>query len=287
MEIIEQHCARCNTTLPIENFAAKKHEINVFNKYCISCTTKRKIARDKNKCSHGRDKMKCPDCDGPNICVHKKHISYCVDCGGNSLCTHDKIKSQCKECDIKSFLKTILMGRMNEIIKQSKFTYLGCTMDEFITHIEKQFKEDMNFSNYGDVWHLSYKLSIGIKGLEQDEIIRRFHYTNIYPSYPHTSKKKVKVEEEEEGEESEIKSMLKSAVMVRMNGVLKKSKITYLGCTMDEFITYLENQFEEHMNLDNYCYIWYIRYRLPLTKGLEQDEIMRRFHYTNIYPYYL
>jgi Uri superfamily endonuclease len=279
MEIIEQHCVRCNKTLPIENFAAKKDKMNVFNKQCISCTTKRKVARDKNKCSHGRIKTVCHDCDGPNICVHKKNISYCVECGGNSLCTHDKKKSQCKECDIKSFLKTTLMGRMNEITKQSKFTYLGCTMDEFVTHIKKQFKEDMNFSNHRDVWHLSYKLPIGISGLEQDEIIRRFHYTNIYPSYPHTSKKKVNEEEEEE--ESEIKSSLKSTLMVRMKRLDKKSKITYIGCTMDEFISYLENQFEEHMNLDNYCYIWHIRYKLPLTKGLEQVIMKKSFFYLN------
>jgi len=283
MTSIDQQCGRCNKTLPIECFEQKKFVVNEYYKQCKMCSTKRKAARDKSKCSHGRERMKCPDCDGPNICVHKKHISYCLECGGNSLCTHDKRKSQCKECDIKSFLKTILMGRMNEIIKQSKFTYLGCTMDEFITHIENQFKEDMKLNNFGDVWHLSYKLPIGISGLEQDEIIRRFHYTNIYPSYPHTSKKKLKIEEEE----SEIKSMLKSALMVRMNRLDKKSKTTYIGCTMDEFITYLENQFEEHMNLDNFNSVWHLSYKLPITKGLEQDEFMRRFHYTNIYPTYL
>jgi len=177
-------------TLPVKYFTAKKDKINVYNKQCMTCTAKRKKEIENRKCPHGREKMICPNCDGPNICCHKKLFKYCLVCDGHAMCVHDKIKSKCKECDIKAFLKNIIMGRMNDAIKNSPFTHLGCSMDEFMIYIENQFKEDMNFNNFGDVWHLTYRLPIGLGSLEKDEIINRFHYTNIYPAYPYTNRKK-------------------------------------------------------------------------------------------------
>ncbi len=71
MTSIDQQCGRCNKTLPIECFEQKKFVVNEYYKQCKMCSTKRKAARDKSKCSHGRERMKCPDCDGPNICVKR------------------------------------------------------------------------------------------------------------------------------------------------------------------------------------------------------------------------
>jgi len=183
-------CTYCEKTLPTECFAQKKDQINAYYKYCKTCTAKRKGQRDKRKCPHGRDILKCVDCGGQNICCHKKLIGHCVICGGHLLCVHDKMKSKCKECDIKTYMKKAVMGRMNSKIKDSKLEYLGCDINEFMSHLESQFKEDMNFNNYGSIWHLSYKLPIGVNGLEQDEIIRRFHYSNISPAYPYEKMRK-------------------------------------------------------------------------------------------------
>jgi len=173
--------------LPIECFERKKDKIDEYNKCCKVCIAKRKISRDKSKCSHGRDKTKCPDCDGPNICCHKKLLKYCIICDGHSLCPHDKMKSRCKECDIKNYIKVKLMKRMNNVVDNAKFSDVGCNLDELMIHIENQLKEDMNFDNFGEVWQLSYKLPIGLKELDKEEVIRRFHYTNIYPSYPYSN----------------------------------------------------------------------------------------------------
>ena len=53
--------------------------------------------------------------------------------------------------------------------------YLGCTMIDFIKHIEKQFEEGMSWDNYGRVenvrcWHLDHKVPAFYKENEDDEI---------------------------------------------------------------------------------------------------------------------
>jgi len=171
----------------MECFERKKDKIDEYNKCCKVCSAKRKESRDKKKCSHGRDKSKCPECDGEEICPHKKLFKYCVVCDGHSLCPHDRKKLQCKECNIKNYIKIKLMKRMNKAISNAKFSDVGCSLDELMIYIENQFKEDMNFDNFGEVWQLSYKLPIGLKELDEEEVIRRFHYTNIYPSYPYSN----------------------------------------------------------------------------------------------------
>lgn len=51
----------------------------------------------------------------------------------------------------------------------------------------------------------------------------------------------------------------------------------YLGCSYEEYSVYLEKQFDENMNWDNYGTYWEIDHTIPLSKG-------GSFHYTNTTP---
>jgi len=51
----------------------------------------------------------------------------------------------------------------------------------------------------------------------------------------------------------------------------------YLGCSYKEYSVYLEKQFDENMNWDNYGTYWEIDHTIPLSKG-------GSFHYTNTTP---
>jgi hypothetical protein len=64
---------------------------------------------------------------------------------------------------------------------------LGCTYDEFKTHIELQFKEWMNWDNYGKYngeerygWDLDHIIPMSYSKCEED-IIRLNHHSNIQP----------------------------------------------------------------------------------------------------------
>ncbi len=63
------------------------------------------------------------------------------------------------------------------------------------------------------------------------------------------------------------------------------SIINIIGCTIDELIIHLENQFQPGMNWDNHG-LWHIDHIIPcaafdLTKEEEQKKC---FHYTNLQP---
>jgi hypothetical protein len=66
------------------------------------------------------------------------------------------------------------------VLGYSNFEYLGCTIEEFIAHIEGEFKEGMTWENYGE-WQIDHIKPLGVKGLTEEEIIERFEFTNTQP----------------------------------------------------------------------------------------------------------
>jgi hypothetical protein len=78
------------------------------------------------------------------------------------------------------------------------------------------------------------------------------------------------------------KFRLQQSIRALINFHLKnKTKKTneYLGCSYEEYIVYLENQFDENMNWSNYGKdkYWEIDHIIPLSKG-------GSFHYLNTRP---
>ena len=56
---------------------------------------------------------------------------------------------------------------------------LGCTFDDFKSHIEKQFKEGMTWENQGE-WHLDHKTPVSWAETEE-QIYELNKYTNFQP----------------------------------------------------------------------------------------------------------
>lgn len=56
---------------------------------------------------------------------------------------------------------------------------LGCTFDDFKSHIEKQFKEGMTWENHGE-WHLDHKTPVSWAETEE-QIYELNKYTNFQP----------------------------------------------------------------------------------------------------------
>ena len=84
-------------------------------------------------------------------------------------------------------------------------------------------------------------------------------------------------------------SILKSIKRKNYNKTNKTIKI--LGCSYEEFKTYLESKFEFWMTWDNYGlyngseqYGWDIDHRVPLSSAKTEEEVIRLNHYTNLQP---
>lgn len=83
-------------------------------------------------------------------------------------------------CRIRSLISTSI--KANGFIKKSRsYEILGCSYEEFITHIEKQFTEGMSWDNRSD-WHLDHITPVSW-GKSEEEIIALNHYSNFKPMW--------------------------------------------------------------------------------------------------------
>ena len=65
--------------------------------------------------------------------------------------------------------------------------------------------------------------------------------------------------------------------IVKFNYKRKNTSIKELGCSIEEYVKYLETQFESGMSWENYGELWEIDHIYPISKG-------GSFHYTNTQP---
>lgn len=79
---------------------------------------------------------------------------------------------------------------------------------------------------------------------------------------------------------------------IRKRGFTKKSKTQeILGCSFEDFKSYIESKFEPWMNWNNrgkyngeLNYGWDIDHIIPLSSAKTEEEIIKLNHYTNLQP---
>ena len=211
-------CNRCKVNLLFKEFKPKRN--GTLTKRCIQCLDKDKKYIQKNKCEHNRVKITCKECGGSSICEHNKRKSQCKECRGSQICEHNRIKSVCKECGgssicehnrVKSVCKecgggTICehnrqrskckicdpQGHLADIVSSNVYRalhsdkekhsieYLGCSIQHFKEHIEKQFTEGMTWDNHGE-WHIDHIIPLKYENPTIEETIERLHWENTQP----------------------------------------------------------------------------------------------------------
>lgn len=68
-------------------------------------------------------------------------------------------------------------------------------------------------------------------------------------------------------------------------GFSKKTKTyTYLGCSMKEFICYIESQFNNEISWKNYGTIWTYDHICPLSQAVNLEELIKLQHFSNWQP---
>lgn len=93
-----------------------------------------------------------------------------------------------RQTDLGHRVKCNLRKRLSFLVRlhstkktQQTLSLLGCSMPEFLKHLESKFQDGMSFSNYGE-WHIDHKIPCDYFDLtksEQQAIC--FHYTNLQP----------------------------------------------------------------------------------------------------------
>ena len=206
-------CTFCKVDLLLTEFKPKRN--GTLTKRCIQCLDYNKQWQQKNKdkykCEHNKRKSRCKECGGGSICQHNRQKTQCKECGGSSICEHNRYKSTCKECGgsgickhnrHKSICKICNpQGHLVDIVRSSvrralhsdkekhSIEYLGCTIQHFKEHIEKQFVEGMTWDNYGE-WHIDHIIPLKYENPTMEETIERLHWENTQPLWATDNKSK-------------------------------------------------------------------------------------------------
>jgi hypothetical protein len=71
----------------------------------------------------------------------------------------------------------------------------------------------------------------------------------------------------------------------RNSNIFNKNSKTFeiLGCTIEDFRTYIQSKFKKGMNFDNHGN-WHLDHIIPLSTALTEDDVIRLNHYTNFQP---
>lgn len=107
------------------------------------------------------------------------------------LLNKDKLKSikqKRLKNDLNFRISTVLRSRVWAYIKNNKKTGsvirdLGCSIDELKIHLENQFRDGMNWDNWGlHGWHIDHIKPLSKFDLQnRDEFLKACHYTNMQP----------------------------------------------------------------------------------------------------------
>lgn len=84
-------------------------------------------------------------------------------------------------CVLRSRLRGVLRGQVKAA---STMALLGCSTEQLMRHLERQFVEGMSWNNRGTAWHVDHILPCASFDLSDAEQQRRcFHWSNLQPLF--------------------------------------------------------------------------------------------------------
>jgi hypothetical protein len=205
---------------------------------------------------------------------------------------YTNIANQCKICD----------SEQNKTYRENNNEYFVNYRKENKEKIKNIFKEynknnKEKLAEYGREYNKNNKEKIAKKRKEYDarestierkkqyRINRLDHIRKTNNDYA----KKRKINDPSFKLKCNIKVLICNYIK---KGYRKTSKTAdILGCSYEEFKTYIESKFESWMNWDNYGkyngelnYGWDIDHIIPISSGVTEQDIIKLNHYTNLQP---
>lgn len=180
-------CKKCNKNKLLVDFTKNLKCINGYSFTCKECTSlyhkkycevnktslkKEKEIYYKNNKQYFKDKNKINYENNKNIIFQK---------------ANKRKKNRLKE-DINYKLTCNLRTRLSNALKRkqksgSAISELGCSIESFKIHLEKQFQEGMSWDNYGE-WHIDHILPLSKFDLSnKEELKKACFYTNLQPMW--------------------------------------------------------------------------------------------------------
>lgn len=182
-----RHCGR-PVNLPRKSLCSVKCERRHF---ALLQNQREKECKEIARCFYWPEKRECPVCKvsflPPFINKNKRYCSHsCKKIHFRKLNRRNRLAKG----DRRGLVKQALSGRIREILKRSHslkrhttLRYLGCTSAQLREHLEQQFTDGMDWSNYGVLgWHVDHILPCAVFDLaREDHQMICFNYKNLRP----------------------------------------------------------------------------------------------------------
>ena len=182
-------CIKCKEELGITEFSKNKNSKDGLQSSCKLCRKKYYLEnKEKEQKKNKEYQLSNKDSITEQRKIYRKENRKVI-----SSKHKDYIKER-KLTDTVFRLKEIIRTKIKKSLR--KFGYIkqyntqktiGCTYEDFKTHIESQWEEWMNWDNYGKYngeenygWDLDHIIPLSSVDTEED-IIRLNHYSNIQP----------------------------------------------------------------------------------------------------------
>lgn len=189
-------CSKCKEEKPICDFGKDKTRTNGLSYLCKKCL----ILKSKKYKEQNREKVLLSYKAYRDNNIQKMKLARLEYKKNN----HEKISKyrkyysnkRRKESDLVRIMENV-RRRTNHFFsyknirkKGSIFSILGCSLEDFVYHLQSQFKDGMNWSNHGrNGWHIDHIIPLSSAKTEE-EIYKLCHYTNLQPLWGKDNQKK-------------------------------------------------------------------------------------------------
>lgn len=164
--------------------------VNEYNGNSINLERKRRKAQEYYWNNHEKQLKRISEKHKKNSEKEKEYRK------NNRTKINERVKKQYAENEIFR-VRTNMKNRIKLFLnskqitkKNTTFEIVGCSPQELKEHIEKQFKNDMSWDNYGFYgWHIDHIIPLSSAKTEED-VYRLSHYTNLQPLWCEENYKK-------------------------------------------------------------------------------------------------
>lgn len=176
----KKRCTKCSEIKPFTQFSPQKAGFMGFKSQCRNCD-KEYDKKYQQKTNYRSNRDKTPKAKS----YRKKYVQENIDWWRKY---EREYRSARRKEDMFFKIKSNLSSRLSDLISKrcinsTTLELIGCDRDFFLDYLENQFKDGMNWGNYGlKGWHVDHILPLSSFDLTiESEVKKACHYTNLQP----------------------------------------------------------------------------------------------------------
>jgi len=201
-------------------------------------------------------------------------MKVCIKCGlEKDLIDFVKTKNSCKEYKKQYALKNI------EKLKEKSRKYYSLNKEYIKDREQKKYNLDKEKK-------IKYQKEYSKKNIKK---IKKYksEYSKINRDKLRAYKNNYQNEKRKIDPITKLKNVISRLIRnsLKCKGFSKSKKsVEVLGCDVVFFKEYLESKFTKDMNWENYGIVWDIDHIIPLATAVNEGDIIKLNHYTNLQP---